>query len=294
MSVISQRHDPSLRIIIIAVLVLHLFFIIWIEYVTHWQPVLAAPKKMAVHTVKLNPKPAPVVVETAPPKPKEVAKPPEPAPKPEPKPEPKAEEKPAPPPKPKPAPKKNVEKPKPVQKKSTPKPAPKPKKATPQKTVAKTTKEPPKVDVAKEALKKKQKELLSKAKDKMGKISTDKVIASASAISAATPSKIAALQIDSLTIDTPTPLSSQEVAYRDELASRLKLLLKLPENGEVKLKLTLDRAGKVHKVKILNSKSNDNRAYIEKTLPLQKMPPFGNNFGSAPEYTFTITLTSDW
>ena len=89
-------------------------------------------------------------------------------------------------------------------------------------------------------------------------------------------------------------LNDKEIGYRDELAGRLKLLLRLPEFGEVKIKLTLSRAGKVAKVSIVSAESAANRTYIEKTIPTLSFPSFGNNFGTLPEYTFLISLSNDF
>jgi len=87
-------------------------------------------------------------------------------------------------------------------------------------------------------------------------------------------------------------LSGKEARYRDELASRLELLLRLPEEGAVDVKLTLYRSGEVAKVVVAGALSRINREYVEKTLPGLKLPPFGQSFGSASEETFSITLTS--
>ena len=152
-------------------------------------------------------------------------------------------------------------------------------------------------NASQEALKQKQRTLLSQAKEKIGKIDTssDKLlaVANSSLIGANTPSRIESLNIDTLSIDSSIPLNTKERAYRDELAQRLKLLLKLPEYGEVKLKLTVERSGEVSMVKILSSQSSANKKYIEKTLPKLKMPPFGDNFGVEGSNTFTITMSNE-
>lgn len=95
------------------------------------------------------------------------------------------------------------------------------------------------------------------------------------------------------TIATEEGSSSGEISYRDELASRLQLLLKLPEMGKVQLKLTLSKTGKFVKLVIVSSPSAINKQYIEKTVPTLTLPGFGEQFGGGSDHTFSITLTSD-
>jgi len=71
------------------------------------------------------------------------------------------------------------------------------------------------------------------------------------------------------------------------------LLLRLPDYGDVKVNLTLDRTGKVFKISVINAESVANRKYIEKALPEMSFPEFGTNFASAAEYTFAITLSNE-
>lgn len=143
-----------------------------------------------------------------------------------------------------------------------------------------------------------QHKLLADAQERIAKIagSRDKVTPNKAGTSslADLPNAITSLQVDTLpVVKGGLPLSQREVFYRDELAGRLKLLLRLPEYGDVKVNLTLDRAGKVVKVVIVNAESTVNRKYIEKTLPTLSLPAFGTNFESATEYTFSITLSNE-
>lgn len=144
------------------------------------------------------------------------------------------------------------------------------------------------------AFKEKQRALLSKAKEKIGKINTE-----SSKIGApierfeATPSPIGSLSIEKLSIDGEAALSVKEMAYREELGHRLRLLLKLPEYGEIKVRLTLERSGKVLQLKVISAESEENKVYVEKALPKLKMPPFGTNFSAFQQYTFTITMSND-
>jgi outer membrane biosynthesis protein TonB len=139
-----------------------------------------------------------------------------------------------------------------------------------------------------DSIKKKQKALLSQVKDKISKVNKSEMArASTSASGAMTPAMPGALQIEA-----PGSWDFLESAYQEDLAGRLKLLLRLPEYGEVKLSLTLSRSGAVQQVKIISAKSAANRTYVTQTLPSHKMPAFGDNFGNVEKYTFIITLVS--
>ncbi len=170
---------------------------------------------------------------------------------------------------------------------------------------AKTKQEKPKVDPQIEAARAKaqkeaqdkQKNLIAAAQESIAKIDQGraKMIATKSGFSgvAVAPAAITSLQIDALPEGDAAPLSPGEKSYRDELASRLKLMLKLPEHGDVQLKLTLNRTGKALNIVILKSASIVNRSYVEKTLPGLKFPPFGNQFENMSEYTFIIQLSNE-
>ena len=153
---------------------------------------------------------------------------------------------------------------------------------------------PLKQEKANPALKTKQIELLQKAKESIAKVDKNYSISGAAAASSTHLLKpIANLEIDALSIDSQADLNDREIGYVDELVGRLKLMLRLPEYGEVKVKLTLQRSGKVAKLAISSSKSEANRKYIEKTLPTLSFPSFGSNFGNDDQYTFTLALSND-
>lgn len=141
-----------------------------------------------------------------------------------------------------------------------------------------------------------QQTLLASAQEKMAKVSTVRKQSTEKhgASLTSTPSAITQLQIDALPTAKGAPaLGYKEMSYRDELAGRLKLLLRLPEYGEIKINLTLNRSGKVMKLAIASAESAANRKYIEKTLPTLSFPAFGANFESSSEYTFAITLSNE-
>lgn len=155
-----------------------------------------------------------------------------------------------------------------------------------------------KLEIEQQAAKAKQQKLLSQAQETIAKIDKSRDKVSRTNLSdpgfVHSPVAISNLQIDSFAdYGSKQQLSSQEASYRDELASRLKLLLKLPEYGEVKIKLTLERSGKVAKVVIISAASATNRKYVEKTLPTLTFPAFGANFDQSSQFTFSITLCNE-
>jgi colicin import membrane protein len=163
---------------------------------------------------------------------------------------------------------------------------PQPKKEAKPKVNAATVKET--------ARKAKQKELIASAQKSMAKIGKTNTLKNASTtLSTAIPDKIGNLQIETFSGDSGEVLTTQELTYYDQLASRLKLGLKLPEFGAVKIKLTLERTGKYVKALVINAENSINRKYIEKTLPSIKFPPFGSNFQGQTEYTFVIAFNNE-
>ncbi|MDB6081909.1 MAG: tolA [Chlamydiia bacterium] len=112
------------------------------------------------------------------------------------------------------------------------------------------------------------------------------------------PSKIASLASASCVAITSEPtdgsrLTGQERSYEGELVSRLKLSLRLPDYGEVKIKLTLSRQGKVTKVTVISAKSARNKEYVQKMLPSISFPRFGSSFEGKEEHTFQLSLSND-
>lgn len=257
------------------------------------------------------PPPEPAHIEEKPPEPeKEIPKkkPPEKKPtiqKSPPKPKPKAVEKPkaAPkkvePKKPSPSPKKPPP-PKPPAKKSVPQPDTKAKEkaAAEKKRQQEEAEKRKKKEAQEQAERARKQKLVSQAQERIAKIgqSRDKATAGKGTETAlkSVPAAITSLHVDALpVVQGGPPLSDREISYRDELAGRLKLMLRLPEYGDVKIKLTLDRSGKVASVVIVSSESAANRKHIEKELPKMTFSAFGANFGSAAQYAFSITLSND-
>jgi colicin import membrane protein len=143
-----------------------------------------------------------------------------------------------------------------------------------------------------------QQELLAKARQSVAKLdeTSNKIGTNKITKLDATdiPKQLENLQIDALPESgTSIQLSTNEVNYRDEVAYRIKQTLRLPDYGTVKIKLTLNRSGKVITVQIISSESIKNQQYAERTLQGLIFPPFGTRFGDADRYTFLITLNND-
>lgn len=248
------------------------------------------------------------VVEEAPPKPapKAVSKP---VSKPVPKPSAKPKPAPKPTPKPKPQAKKEVKKP-PVQNKEAlkQKEMAKQKEAARQKEQAKKQQEARKLEEARQKEQARQKELERKQNamvsqalaslDKASKADAKKsgIQGSSGKFTSSAPTAISSLASESLVSiegGQESDFTPQERTYYDELVSRLKLSLKLPEYGQVKLSLCINRAGSVVRVTDVKCKSSKNRDYIQKTLPKVHFPPFGQNFSGEKDHTFRLTLTNE-
>jgi colicin import membrane protein len=294
--------DQSFKFITCAVVALHLLFIAFVTTQTFETAPLKPVQKLIVKTITLNegrvsvPRdvaPAPIVEPPAPvlaePEPEPIAEVEEEAP---PIPEPKVEKvvpkaKPAPKPKPvkKVIPKKTVPVKKPVAKKKEAVKKPAPKKATPAKKPAAA------VDPKAAAIKAKQRELVAQAQASLAKVGKATPALKGVASASNAPAKINSLSVDAVGDDLA--LNVREIGYRNELASRLRTLLTLPEHGDVKIKLKLERSGKFLSVSIVHAQNSANRKYIEKSLPALTFPSFGSNFSGHLDYTFLITLSND-
>jgi len=91
----------------------------------------------------------------------------------------------------------------------------------------------------------------------------------------------------------PAPPRPVVCDYPQKLVDHLQLLLRLPEEGEVKIALTLGRSGKVEYVEVLRCESPLNREYVEKRLPILAFQPFGRNFGTEAKHTFQLVLQGE-
>lgn len=282
----STAADSSYRLIAAIVIAAHCLFLFWAGWVTDNGIKPKPRERLIVKTVTLDRKPpkfSKALVQDPPPRTaplpvKEAVKE---------KPAPKETPKQTPPPPPTPPKKITQKKPVPTKKitqpakpKEIPKKQPEKKPSTAQ---VQPVKSPP--------VNTKTKDLLAKAQEKIAKIHSTKDKISSNALSQSSKLQVPALS-DIKWNKSDEELSDREMDYREELASRLKLLLRLPEYGDVKIKLTLKRAGSVSKVVIVSSESESNKKYVEKALLGLTFPPFGNNFPGIDDYTFSITLSN--
>jgi colicin import membrane protein len=99
--------------------------------------------------------------------------------------------------------------------------------------------------------------------------------------------------LEPLHIDQSKSTEKDSAPFRNELVRRLQLLLRLPDYGEVQMKLTLDRSGKVANLLIVSSQSPANQAYVEKTLPTLAFAKFGRLFPKELTHTFSLTLQNE-
>lgn len=198
---------------------------------------------------------------------------------------------------------KPVKKPLPPLKKEAKLKTPPVKKSEPVKKVQHPPKAPPVNKALEKALKEekeaqeKKLKLISEAQERIAKIgkNRDKSLPQDTAASqvSAIPHAVTSLTIDELEPANGLKLSDKEQSYRDEIAGRLKLLLRLPQYGAVKVKMTLDKLGKVVNVTVLHAENQENKKHIEKTLPTLTFPSPGHQFGTSDTYTLTITLRNE-
>lgn len=184
---------------------------------------------------------------------------------------------------------------KPVAKPTPPPPKPAPSKPAPKQTPKPDVKpavkphSPPEKGFKEKKLTPEQREKLRRAQETIAKIgqTIDK------------PTQALSLKglkgaVPQLQIDRPKgKVGASEQLYCDELIERLRLLLSLPEFGEVKLLLTIERTGRVSRVEVVKSMSSKNREYLLEKLTSAQLPGFGSLFPGCDRETFPITLISE-
>ncbi len=157
------------------------------------------------------------------------------------------------------------------------------------------------IAAAQEAARQKEQALLAKAKETLAKMgeTRDKMSSSSSSVNleaAALPQELGVLQVDALPwgeTGSSGEWGTKEISYSDEVAYRLKMALRFPDYGAVKIKLTLDRTGRIVKVETVQSESSKNKAYVESKIPTLLFPSFGQRFQGVQQNTFVITLQND-
>lgn len=93
----------------------------------------------------------------------------------------------------------------------------------------------------------------------------------------------------------PEPFSTlilTEEDYPSSLVAYLQEELKLQENGEVKIELTLRKDGSVEHVKVLSAKSEKNKKRLEENLPKLQFPPFPKE-EKEKKKVFILTFCND-
>lgn len=138
------------------------------------------------------------------------------------------------------------------------------------------------------------KENLAKMDATRGKIST--APSSVNLQNTSIPKELGSLQVDALPVNEGESLGDwgvKEANYSDEVAYLLKKSLLLPDYGGVRIKLTLNRSGKVIKVETIHSESVKNKSYIESKIPSLQFPSFGQRFQGVSQYAFVISFQND-
>ena len=87
--------------------------------------------------------------------------------------------------------------------------------------------------------------------------------------------------------------ASPEACYIGDLIRRLQLNVRLPEPGEVRVKLTLKRSGAICSVEVLSGSKASIKQAIEKKLMAVHFSPFGMSFSSESEHAFNLRLSND-
>jgi colicin import membrane protein len=144
----------------------------------------------------------------------------------------------------------------------------------------------------------KQKIFEEKMKQNLTKLSESRnKISSSSAVDFGTislPKEVKDLEIDAFAnSSSSTTWQSAEIKYEKEVEYRLKMGLRLPEYGTVKIRLTLDRSGKVILVETMESQSDKNKKYAEEKIPHLLFPSFGNRFPEMEKKPFVIALQNE-
>ncbi|MCK4935047.1 MAG: hypothetical protein KAR79_05620 [Simkaniaceae bacterium] len=161
------------------------------------------------------------------------------------------------------------------------------------KKVVVSKKPPPKQKKAPEKKTKtstKNQQMLTQLTKKISKMETPKKL-EGSAAPLSIPTKIDLLTIDSEEDNNET--FEESAAYLSLLVSELKKSLLLPEFGSVKVELSISDTGSVINVNILASKSEMNKIYLEKEIPLLIFPKKEKKALNKNSQTFIFTFCND-
>lgn len=84
----------------------------------------------------------------------------------------------------------------------------------------------------------------------------------------------------------------ERVSYDEEVAGFLQMHLVFPGHGSVKVRLVLERDGKLAAMTVLSSESRENEKYLKETLPNFRFPSFSAEI-KEKEHTLIVTLCSE-
>ena len=87
--------------------------------------------------------------------------------------------------------------------------------------------------------------------------------------------------------------ASPEAYYIGDLIRRLQLNVRLPEPGEIRVRLSLKRNGAVANVNVLSGKTASIKRSIEEKLRSVHFSPFGASFSGEAEHTFLLRLSNE-
>lgn len=97
-----------------------------------------------------------------------------------------------------------------------------------------------------------------------------------------------------ITDDLPTPkeinsvVEEEKPSYGQTLIAYLQGCLDLPEFGEVKVDLEVDRDGHLVRIEILEEKSKKNSEFLKKRLPELVLPCFNDSSNETAVFTITF------
>jgi len=93
-------------------------------------------------------------------------------------------------------------------------------------------------------------------------------------------------KIEELQIDQPT----ENPSYLSLLVQSLHEKLQLPEEGKVRLELTILQSGRVEKLQVLYTESENNKRYLERELIHLFLPPFSDELAGKLQHTFILNF----
>jgi len=106
--------------------------------------------------------------------------------------------------------------------------------------------------------------------------------------------KSASPTIPLLKIEQTDFQSNAQKEYDAFLIQQMQTSLQLPEFGEVKMQLTLDKRGNVLKVVVIKAENDKNKRYLQEVLPKLHFPGFFSYFPDMEQKTFAITFCNQF